>query len=156
MVPLRPLLVGQIPLVDLFFSRLGSRVVKGGRLKICCIYFVGSNPTSVINFHINSITYMKNYQGNYHEYRVVFLSPISSFCHSFLRLPNNAIIYVKLVYLNGRANLARRTAIVTLRSVLIVCASTSNSSSSSSSSFSALPHAQLQQTPYTTNQPFFS
>ena len=27
---------------------LSSRAVKGGRLKICCICFVGSNPTSTI------------------------------------------------------------------------------------------------------------
>ncbi len=100
---------------------------------------------------------MKNYQGNYHDYRVIFLSLISPFCHPFLRLPNNAIIYVKLVYLNGRANLARRSVIVTLPSVNNVCASTSNSSSFS---FSELPQvlrpAQLPQTPYTMNQQFFS
>jgi len=123
-------------LVDLFFSRMGK--------KIHCFLF-----------HINSNTYMKNY----HDYRVVFLSLIYSFCHRFLRVPNNAIIYDKLVYLNGRVNLARRPAIVTLPSALIVCASTSNSSSSSSSFSSALPQvfrpAQPPQTPYTTNQPFF-
>ena len=30
---------------------MDSRVVKGGRLKICCICFVGSNPTSCIFIH---------------------------------------------------------------------------------------------------------
>ena len=131
-----------------------NRVVKGSIPFISIksnwwIYFFRDwSKDLLFLFHINSNTYMKNY----HDYRVVFLSLISPFCHSFLRLPNNAIIYVKLVYLNVRANLARRTAIVTLPSALIVCASTS----SSSSSFSALVPAQLPQTPYTTNQQFFS
>ena len=29
-------------------NKLSSRAVKGGRLKICCVSFVGSNPTSTI------------------------------------------------------------------------------------------------------------
>jgi hypothetical protein len=140
-----------------------NRVVKGSTPFISInpiggfIFFAIGQKDLLFLFHINSNTYMKNYQGNYHDYRVIFLSLISPFCHPFLRLPNNAIIYVKLVYLNGRANLARRSVIVTLPSVNNVCASTSNSSSFS---FSELPQvlrpAQLPQTPYTMNQQFFS
>ena len=47
--PTHPIARGGVAGEPRFPTQLSARVVKGGRLKICCVCFVGSNPTSTIS-----------------------------------------------------------------------------------------------------------